>query len=165
MKNSILLILCLIHFLLAQAQTLNVKEKSGSQSNYVFSDIKKLTFAMGNLNINKKDGSISSYAISGIQFLNFTSPTGISDTKPEIDHFGVYPNPAHDKLTISYPFKTHERVQIDILGVDGKVFYSQSVILQPQINQTINVSAWQGGIYLIRLNTEKGMVTKKFIKN
>ncbi len=64
--------------------TFLIKEKSGTNSFFIFDNIKTLAFNLGNLNVNKNDGSMSSFALSGTKSVNFaniinvSSPTNIS---------------------------------------------------------------------------------------
>lgn len=74
----------------------------------------------------------------------------------------VYPNPAMNELTI----RIQDPVEADfrVFDITGKL-----VINQPDISvvgqHTLNISALQSGTYFVRINSNKGMVTKKFIKN
>ena len=58
-----------------QAQTLYVKESSGTQTAYTLSNIQKMSFSSGNLTVAKTDNSSGVYALSGLKHMNFTSTT------------------------------------------------------------------------------------------
>ncbi len=74
---------------------------------------------------------------------------------------GIYPNPAQDELKIVL----EESLETDlrVFDITGKL-----VIYQPDVqienHHSIDVSALNNGVYFLRINSGKGAVTKKFIK-
>ena len=164
MKMGALLLLAFT-LTVMQAQNMNVKLKSGSSTAYVINETQKLTFSGGNLVVTKIDGSTSSFAISDTRYLNFSATTGLRDVKQGTGKLTVYPNPVQDKLNLSFTDKTSERVQIDVFSIVGKMVYSQALSAQQAENHSINVSGWQNGMYLIRINNGIETVSNKFIKN
>ena len=54
-----------------QAQNMNVKSKSGTQTTYDLNNIKKMSFSLGNITISKTTGDPDIYALSGIRNINF----------------------------------------------------------------------------------------------
>jgi hypothetical protein len=54
-----------------QAQTMYVKEKTGTQTTFELNDIRKLTFPEGNIMVNNTDGNTSVYELSDIRYLSF----------------------------------------------------------------------------------------------
>ncbi|MDR0830455.1 MAG: T9SS type A sorting domain-containing protein [Prevotellaceae bacterium] len=92
--------------------------------------------------------------IALLQFGNYSAVDEI-EAAPEIS---IYPNPTADELVISGQWSVLSDVQI--FDITGKLIYN----LQFTIYNSINVSALSQGIYLLRINTDKGIFTKKFIK-
>ncbi|PVW16359.1 T9SS type A sorting domain-containing protein [Marixanthomonas spongiae] len=86
---------------------------------------------------------------------------GVEDKISE-ENIQIFPNPANDELNL----KLSQNLEADIRIFDtlGKL-----VVYQPNVSitgtHTIPVSGLNKGIYFVRLNTEAGTVTKKFIKN
>jgi len=73
---------------------------------------------------------------------------------PEIS---IYPNPAKDELRIEC---TSEQVnKIEVFDLSGKTLMSQ--MSNPS---QINVSHLASGIYFLKIQTDKGAVIKKFVK-
>ncbi len=72
----------------------------------------------------------------------------------------IYPNPADDQLTISgLQFANFEKNKIEIFNVMGEK------ILDSQIaKNSIDIRNIKPGIYMIRIATSKGIVSRKFIK-
>ncbi|MVO08879.1 T9SS type A sorting domain-containing protein [Flavobacterium sp. TP390] len=74
--------------------------------------------------------------------------------------FTVYPNPVKDVLNI----QNNEGITVKkytILDVNGRILINQSKEIQ---NNSINFSSLSNGTYFIQIETEKGLVTKKIIK-
>ena len=82
-------------------------------------------------------------------YAKWTETVGIS----EIESAGVkiYPNPVKDELKIESGDLTIKKVEI--LDVTGKV-----------VGNSSNVSALSQGIYFVKLETDKGVITRKFVK-
>jgi len=87
--------------------------------------------------------------------VSFIGTTGIA----EIESTGIkiYPNPVKDELRIeSDEWKIN---RIEITDLSGKV-----IDRFDSLRNQINVSALSQGIYFLKFETDKGTVTKKFIK-
>ena len=70
--------------------------------------------------------------------------------------FNIYPNPVNDKLIIS----TNENInEIRIYNIIGITIYSK----EGNIN-SIDMTDFNSGLYFINIKTDKGEVTKQFIK-
>lgn len=166
MKTSALLLLGLGLTAVQAQSTMNVKTKSGTNTAYVINDTRRMTFSGGNLVVTKKDATTASFAISDTRYLNFSSiSAGLSNDKQGTSKLTVYPNPVQDKLILSLAAGTSERVQIDVFGINGTKVYSQAINAQQATSHTINVSGWQGGMYLVRITDGKETTTTKFTKN
>ena len=77
---------------------------------------------------------------------------------PEIK---IFPNPAHNELTIESGDLKIEKIEIyDLTG--RKTFNSQFSILNSQLK--INVSTLHQGMYLLHIYTDKGTIARKFVK-
>ncbi|MCU4190037.1 T9SS type A sorting domain-containing protein [Flavobacterium sp. HXWNR29] len=71
--------------------------------------------------------------------------------------FVVYPNPVNDVLNLQIN---------NVASIKNvKIFDLQGKLLLQSTNETINVSELSKGIYIIKVSTENGETTKKFIKN
>jgi hypothetical protein len=72
----------------------------------------------------------------------------------------IYPNPAQHVVHVSLP-SNEKYVQIKLYNILGKK------VLETQIDQSaiIHVSSLSTGVYLLKLETENGTLTKKLIKN
>lgn len=83
-----------------------------------------------------------------------TLPDAISELEAS---FNIYPNPVSDKLYI----ETEANVEaISIYTVTGTLIYKEVDFN----NNTIDVSEFNGGVYIMKLTTDNGEIVKRFIK-
>ena len=85
----------------------------------------------------------------------YTAINEISNTSANII---TYPNPFKDVLTIETNLNTEQR--LDIVNMVGQTVYTSYITKKT----TINTSAFQSGVYIIKLYTYKDTVVKKFVK-
>ena len=85
-----------------------------------------------------------------------------TDTYLSVDNVVLYPNPASSELSIEVPYPIE--ADIRVFDITGKL-----VIYQPDVQvverHSLAISALQTGTYFMRVNSSRGSVTKKFIKN
>jgi hypothetical protein len=72
-------------------------------------------------------------------------------------NMSIYPNPTNDYLSIS----TSTKSEIEISNIEGQIIKR----LKIKDNKTdIDISDFSSGVYIIRVQTDRGIMTKKFIK-
>ena len=84
---------------------------------------------------------------------NVTNYVNIDDA--EFDQLSVYPNPATDVVNISFEGNA---TQLTVMNAAGQIVYTSNNV---QNLETINVSDFESGIYLVQVATETGVITKK----
>ena len=115
------------------------------------------------LEINQEDGKIyaGTYGRGLWSSLKYGFVLG-TDEVVSTQNVALYPNPTSDEINIVYAGALE--MDLRVFDLTGKM-----VVYQPDINfnqnHTVNVSHLQAGVYFLRLNSGKGVVTKKFIKN
>lgn len=98
--------------------------------------------------------------VDGEETINvvLSKTTGINETSSGA--LGLFPNPASEHLNVSVPDAAAQMVSVtDFAG---------NVVLQQEVetgvnNFPINISHLKPGIYILRLGTEKGELSKKFL--
>ena len=89
---------------------------------------------------------------------DFYSPV-LSAVANELNNeFAVYPNPANDFLIL----KSNNNLQIkeiSIADLNGRIVLKQTASLDK-----ININQLEKGVYLLTVNSDKGIVTKKIVK-
>ena len=72
-------------------------------------------------------------------------------------HLNVFPNPASDYLII----ETTEKTFIEILNIEGQLLKR----LEANGNKiNVDISMFSSGVYIIKATTDKGITTKRFLK-
>ena len=82
--------------------------------------------------------------------------TGI-DNPNDATTTNVYPNPAQDMVTVS---SSVAMTQLTVTNYVGQVVYTSKV---HATSVELNTSSYQAGVYLVKINTENGVVTKRVI--
>jgi len=80
--------------------------------------------------------------------------------------FTISPNPAFDLIQVSWSNAVSSReYKIDILDISGRSVYTTSDVVNEGINQRvqINLGNFPEGTYIVRLQDENGIRTKKLI--
>ena len=90
-------------------------------------------------------------------FTEIENETGITNIE-QTQSINIYPNPANDKLYIETQTLTQT---IEIFDVYGR---RQKSIVNSQRSTVIDLSELKSGIYFVKINTEKGNIVKRIIK-
>ena len=91
-------------------------------------------------------------------YLELSYPTN-TKSKELLDQVQIIPNPTNGLLHLTFPTTV---IQIEIIDVNGRLL--EQKVVQNQVNTTLNLSDLPNQIYLIRLITENGVVTKRIVK-
>ena len=73
----------------------------------------------------------------------------------------LYPNPAKEAINVQCTMNEWNGATVEVLDVYGKLL--QTLKVDSEITQ-INVSSLANGMYFVRMTTEQGVVTKRFVK-
>lgn len=90
---------------------------------------------------------------SGISIQWTPTNTALTDVKLS-SLYSIYPNPSASNVYVNGP----DVKSIDVFTLEGKHVFSSN-------EQKLNISSLKKGTYLLNINTGKGLVSKKLIKN
>jgi len=90
-------------------------------------------------------------------FVGCSNTVDLSTIEKDKAEIFVYPNPAKDDISFSCSSMIKD---IEIYDIMGKMIYHSEV---KDYSKVINVSSFNKGIYIAKVNTEKGLISKKFI--
>lgn len=111
----------------------------------------------GNIEIESNVGSVT-LSVSGEGAII----TALDQPVFNAGQIPIYPNPARNTIYIDLTRLNSTSVTVGIYNQNGKV---QLSIPETQTDQVIvNVSRWQKGIYLLKITSSQGTVTKKIMK-
>lgn len=136
----------------------------GAQAYYVYINGQEFGMTTTNYYIAGSDVETSFqyevYSVCANGESEFSEPYTVNVTDESLEEyanrFEIYPNPADNYLNID----TNENInEVNIYNVIGVKVYSEQ-----NFNGTIDLSDFNDGVYFIRINTEKGDITKRFIK-
>lgn len=96
------------------------------------------------------------FETKGASMQSFT----LSNPEVALNDFKISPNPAKSKVTISLP-NGATNVKLDVFDVLGKKVMTRNL---SSLNSTFDVSKWNTGIYLMRITSDNGTQTKRFVK-
>lgn len=89
---------------------------------------------------------------------------GINDFKFE-DKFTVYPNPTTGDVFLSLNDNLATQADLEIKSIDGKVVWSKSNVMLSRAEYKIDLGKLAEGVYFIKVNTDRGSIIQKLIKN
>jgi hypothetical protein len=90
---------------------------------------------------------------------------GIKDTD-SVFAVNTFPNPAHEKLNITFGITLQGKVKIVVSDLLGHTVYSQEVEdISKNSVYTINTADFKEGIYMLKASSAKESVTKKIMVN
>lgn len=96
----------------------------------------------------------SASGVSGDSSITFTT---LSTPEEIVSNFSIYPNPATDNLYIN---QINNLIKVEVINMNGQLVFTKENNLEK-----INVSRLQSGMYFLKVYTENGSSSKKFIKN
>ncbi|MBJ7427940.1 MAG: T9SS type A sorting domain-containing protein [Bacteroidia bacterium] len=135
------------------SQMRNLITSLGVTTNQSISLKFKVTATSGVFNLNSDSITV-----------NFTLGSMVSVENKLNAELLVYPNPVNDKLIVQLPENIGKTAQIELMDLTGKVLVSKTI---NNINNTITIdcSSLNTGMYLIKLQSENLVLSKKILKN
>jgi hypothetical protein len=70
----------------------------------------------------------------------------------------VYPNPAKDKVNVTSNVAMNH---ISVMNYVGQVVYTSTLSGERAVE--LNTSSYEAGVYVVQINTENGLVTKRVV--
>jgi len=104
-----------------------------------------------------KDCFITPVFDSKLYFENISNINTSVRADIAFEQINVYPNPAKNSITVNCENST----EINIYSIDGKLVLQKAV--QNPVNE-LNISTLTDGIYMLKVVTDKGTVTRKLVK-
>jgi hypothetical protein len=91
-------------------------------------------------------------------------PTEINTNNPQQNQLTISPNPASDKINISFPVSSSQTITTKVFSVTGEVvFKEENETGVNYFSETINVKDFSNGIYFLSVQGEKENMVKKIV--
>ncbi len=84
---------------------------------------------------------------------------GLATNETILNSIKVYPNPTEDILFVEYT--GYDKSTIEIINIAGQILWLDDIVTSPK---EIDVSKFSAGIYLLKIKTQDGDVSVKFVK-
>jgi photosystem II stability/assembly factor-like uncharacterized protein len=82
-----------------------------------------------------------------------------------IEIISLRPNPSHNEITMDLQTQQKEEITIEIQNALGRMVYSENQNLTQGLNSIrFDMKEYSDGVYIIRLRSEKGVVSQSFMK-
>jgi len=123
---------------------------SGLPNNYVYSiaiDVQ------GNKWIGTWGSGLSVFNETGVEL-------SIKENQPIRNNINIFPNPTSDYFNIESLSKMNI-IAVEIMNIQGRLIENRVI---NKTKQTIDISNLPSGVYILKIQTEKGFETKKIIK-
>lgn len=97
-------------------------------------------------------------------FVQGTGTTGIHEN-PGAFPMSVFPNPANESVRINYSLPSASDVTMNMTALDGRLVRSENLGSQVSGSNstTVDVSDFAAGVYLVTLQTETGITTRRIV--
>ena len=118
-----------------------------------FSNIQKITFNGDNMLLKTTNGAENSYLLDNITSITFLNEVSINEFAEAID-VNIFVN-ASGEIVVESP---HQINKLTVFDLTGKEMAASS-------QNKMSVNFLPIGLYILQVATDKGFVTKKFIKN
>lgn len=90
----------------------------------------------------------------------------IQENQDEKGNWIIYPNPTSDVIHLDYTADQQMFIFIKVMDMKGQLIFQEShVNYKGRFMQTVNLNPEKPGMYLLQIITDKGIVSKKIIKN
>lgn len=101
---------------------------------------------------------------SGFELFYTTTPiVGLDDNAP-VSNLKVFPNPASSHLTVSFSANTTENIQVSLYTLTGQRVYQNTLsAFMGSFNEKIDITSYSKGVYILQVNSSKGIATQKVV--
>jgi len=116
----------------------------------------------GKLFITFQSDGINNF--SGFEAEWFIGNVGVADSYNSFHDLSVYPNPAESSINISFSLEESQSFEFKLLTLTGEVVYEEhsQAFVGSYIN-TIDISEFAKGVYVLNLVNEKGSTNRKVV--
>jgi hypothetical protein len=128
------------------------------------SDVGPITMYFAGNATNNNGAKTGDYIYNASQIVTPVS-VGISEHESSPFTFSFYPNPTTENITVNYSLEESAKVQYVIYDLTGKKVQAEAATRFPGAQQqSIDLNSLHAGTYLLSLNVNGSVITKRFVK-
>jgi hypothetical protein len=154
----------------AHSQNIIFTFKDGNTNSYALKDTRKIFFDGDILILQKKDGSSVNKNLNTLRNFRYDASTAVSEFTISGGSVKIFPNPFRSVVTIRYDLRSADKVQIDILDLQGRIVRNWPLAQQKAGPHEIqwqagdaNGRAVPSGTYICRIKTSSGIISKMMV--
>lgn len=102
----------------------------------------------------------TSTSILYVDNIHFSKESGVGISKVSFDAIEIYPNPAKDVLNVNIEGGAYTISNISVMDQQGKVLMLKN-INRSVVSETIDLGAFEQGLYYLNVNTASGSYVQK----
>jgi hypothetical protein len=106
---------------------------------------------------------VSQHLFSHSGLLHEEDPAGVEQAISEVK---VFPNPSDGRFQLSFEYSGQEKLKAKVFDITGKLvedITDDLVKSERSVNANVDLESPSSGIYFIRINGGKSLLTKKII--
>jgi hypothetical protein len=152
------------------AQSINFNFSNGNNAAYNLEDVRKITFSDNVMHLLLWDSSIYSWNVSTISYYDYNpNPASISEVLEQANSWQVkvYPNPTNNSINLNFNLPSDDNLSFAFFDLQGKMLFEtpKKHMYKGLNEQSIDLSSYPNGKYLVQLNGQNSTITKTIIKN
>jgi hypothetical protein len=152
------------------AQNIIFKFNDETTSSYALNETRKIFFDGDAMVLLKKDGTPIVNKINTIRNFRYDASTAVREFSVSAGSVKIFPNPFRSVVTIRYDLRVADKVQIDILDLQGRIIRNWPLAQQ---KAGFHEMQWQAGdakgravpsgTYICRIKTSSGIISKMLV--
>jgi hypothetical protein len=163
-KNLMLLIMIAAISSISNAQSIYFNFTNGTNGQYPLIDVQHIDFSSTDMQMHLTNGTLVSWnttAIISYKYLPYI--TSLSEVPDIAINMEVFPNPSSGDVQIKYTLPVHQKLELAIYDLHGKLVEQRNIGEQGSGSYTQLWHATTKGVYLIKLSTEQQVISKKVV--
>lgn len=168
MKLKLLMVLVTISTI-SYSQQIHFDYTNGTKSSYHVEEIRKITFAGDVMNLHLLDGSEYSWNVNTIDQFKYNETT--TNTQQLVNlvntwELSLYPNPTSNALNLSFNLPQKDEIVVSVFDLNGKLMHEIN-FGQKQVGKhdvSVDLRGLSTGTYVLKIQGNKNLITKKIIK-
>lgn len=135
-----------------------------TNTTYQLTNLQPATTYQARVRINCTGNATSNPSNIVTFYTNWTVET--NNLPIDVERFNVYPNPFNQSIQLVIEAVNRQDIGIEIFDLSGKLVLSEQnqTIQQGTNTLTIHTTKLISGMYILKVRTEKGLVTKRIVK-